>query len=199
MTVTLTNIVADKNIARLVVACLHQAVAECLPTRLEFYETWLDTRKLRRESVGPVQVTAVLSFLRQEDEAYDAVVARAGTYAVNWTLEVWPSPLISTINALPSFARLRVVLRLAARLLRTLGVVGRVTIRSRQGIVDVEIDDSLFCEVRTRADRSLCAFHRAALQQLCDRFALPAEIELSECRAVAGTACRLRVHTRLPR
>ena len=183
----------NEKIGRLLVASLHQAIAEMLPARLEFYETWLDTRKLRRESVGLGQLVAALSFLRQEDAEYDQVVTLAATYAVDWTVESWPPLMTNALGALPTFARRRVVLRLASRLLRRLGSVRRLTFRSRRVAVDAEVIDSVFCDVRAKTVTALCTFHAAAIARLLERFGLVASVEIARCRAVEGESCLLSV------
>jgi len=42
---------SDARIGRVVVASLHQAIADALPTRLEFYESWLSAAGLRAGTV----------------------------------------------------------------------------------------------------------------------------------------------------
>jgi hypothetical protein len=37
----------ESRIGRVLVASLHQAIADLLPTRLEFYENWLNVAGLR--------------------------------------------------------------------------------------------------------------------------------------------------------
>ena len=60
----------DAGIGRLLVASLHQGIADLLPTRLEFYESWLNPAGLRDGRIGLAPLAAVLSFLRQEGEPY---------------------------------------------------------------------------------------------------------------------------------
>ena len=60
-------------------ANLHQAIAELLPTRLEFYEAWISPEGMREGRVTRAPLTAVISFLRQEGAAYDAVMAAGGS------------------------------------------------------------------------------------------------------------------------
>ena len=45
----------EPRIGRLVIAALHQAIAEALPLRLEFYENWLKPLGLLKEGkhIGP--------------------------------------------------------------------------------------------------------------------------------------------------
>ena len=60
----------EAGIGRVLVASLHQAIADILPTRLGFYENWLNAEGLREGTIGLAPLFAVLSFLRQEGDAY---------------------------------------------------------------------------------------------------------------------------------
>jgi hypothetical protein len=42
----------EAGIGRLLVASLHQGIADLLPTRLEFYESWLNPSGLRDGRIG---------------------------------------------------------------------------------------------------------------------------------------------------
>ena len=190
---TQSPVAANKTVGRLLVASLHQAVAECLPTRLEFYEHWLDTRKLRHESVGPAQLVAVFSFLRQEADAYERVVSRAARFAVDWTIESWPAAATGAVHALPRFFRRRVVMRLARRLLQRVGAVGRLVVRRRAGALEAELVDSVFCDVRAVTAGPLCAFHAAATARFFERFDLPTHVEIRRCRVTDGASCILTI------
>ena len=75
----------ERGVGRLLVASLHQGIADLLPTRLEFYESWLNPRGLRDGRIGLAPLAAVLSFLRQEGEAYRLIAGRAGEYTADWT------------------------------------------------------------------------------------------------------------------
>ena len=77
----------EARIGRVLVASLHQAIADLLPTRLEFYENWLNVAGLREGTIGLAPLTAVLSFLRTEGHAYGLITQRAGEYAAAWTFE----------------------------------------------------------------------------------------------------------------
>ena len=71
---------SEAGIGRVLVASLHQAIADILPTRLGFYENWLNAEGLREGTIGLAPLSAVLSFLRSEGEAYALITARAGAY-----------------------------------------------------------------------------------------------------------------------
>src|SRR5882724_1235390 len=106
----------DAGIGRVLVASLHQAIADILPTRLGFYENWLDAEGLRHGTIGLAPLYAVLSFLRQEGAPYDTITRSAGEYAAEWTVESMSSLEQRLIKSVPAWLRTRLVLRLARRL-----------------------------------------------------------------------------------
>src|SRR6058998_1695770 len=108
----------ETGIGRLLVASLHQAIADLLPARLEFYESWLNPTGLRDGRIGLAPLAAVLSFLRQEGEPYQLVAARAGEYTAEWTVAEL-APLHRTIiRSVPVSIRTRLVMRIARQMVR---------------------------------------------------------------------------------
>src|SRR6185295_17895142 len=106
-------IMTDARIGRVLVASLHQAIADLLPTRLEFYENWLNVAGLREGTIGLAPLTAVLSFLRTEGHAYTLITSRAGEYAAAWTFETVPALKVRLVRALPPALRARAALATA--------------------------------------------------------------------------------------
>src|SRR5512138_3492622 len=103
----------EAGIGRILVASLHQGISDILPMRLEFYENWLHPEGLRHGTIGLAPLHAVLSFLRQEGEAYHRICHRAGEYAAEWTVaSQWPARR-AMIRTLPGVLRSRAALRLA--------------------------------------------------------------------------------------
>lgn len=182
----------EARIGRLLVASLHQAIAEVLPTRLEFYEYWLNPAGLRRGQIGLAPFAAVLSFLRQE-AAYDRVAAKAGRYAAEWTAATWPRPARWSLLALPRGLRLWVTLRLATRLIRRTDRVARARATMRRGRAVVELDESLFCAARAAASGPLCGFYAAAVGRLLELVDVPADVQVGECRALGARRCTILV------
>jgi hypothetical protein len=82
---------SEPRIGRVLVASLHQAIADVLPFRLEFYENWLNPNGLREGTIGLAPLSAVLSFLRAEGRAYDEISTKAGEYAAEWTVRGLPA------------------------------------------------------------------------------------------------------------
>src|ERR1019366_7926231 len=100
----------EAGIGRVLVASLHQGIADILPTRLGFYESWLHAEGLREGTIGLAPLYAVLSFLRQEGDAYSRVMTKAGAYAAQWSMAGMRPVTRSAIAALPAVLRRRVVL-----------------------------------------------------------------------------------------
>jgi hypothetical protein len=185
----------ESGIGRVLVASLHQAIAEDLPTRLGFYESWLHAEGLREGSIGVAPLSAVLSFLRQEGEAYDRLMTHAGEYAAEWTVESMPQFERTMISSTPAWLRARFVLRLARQLVRSSCEKSRLTLRLRRGTAHIQVSDSIFCTVREPAPRPLCRFYAAAFSRLLVLFDLPATADVITCRAMAAahTPCVITV------
>src|SRR4026209_1239839 len=102
----------EAGIGRVLVASLHQAISDILPTRLAFYENWLHAEGLREGTIGLAPLYAVLSFLRQEGDAYSLITVRAGESAAEWTVASMAPALRAVIKGAPLWLRGRLVLRL---------------------------------------------------------------------------------------
>ncbi len=69
----------DPGVGRVLLASLHQGIADILPTRLGFYESWLHAKGLRDGTIDLAPLYAVMSFLRQEgDVSYRKITTSAG-------------------------------------------------------------------------------------------------------------------------
>src|SRR4026208_371809 len=106
----------EAGIGRVLVASLHQALSDILPTRLAFYENWLHAEGLREGTIGLAPLYAVLSFLRQEGDAYGPITTPARESPAEWTvasMAPWPRAMI---KAAPVWPRGRILVRLGRRL-----------------------------------------------------------------------------------
>ena len=184
----------ETRIGRVLVASLHQAIADLLPTRLEFYENWLNVAGLREGTIGLAPLTAVLSFLRTEGHAYNLITARAGEYAAAWTFENVSPMERRVIRALPGSLRTRAALRHARALVSATYPSSRALTRIKRGVVTVDLRGSLFCEVREASYEPLCGFYASGIAGVLKLFDVPAEARVNECRASgARRACVLSV------
>ena len=180
-------------IGRVLVASLHQGIADILPTRLGFYENWLNAEGLREGTIGLAPLYAVLSFLRQEGDAYSIITTRAGEYAAEWTVQSMPPLRRAAIKAAPPWLRSRLLMRLARQLVRETYQGSRAISRVRGGTASVDVRASIFCTVREPVSHPLCGFYAAAFTKLLALFDVGAHTEVIACRGTGGTTCVLQV------
>ena len=184
---------SEARIGRLLVASLHQAIADVLPDRLEFYENWLNARGLRRGTIGLAAISAVLSFLRGEGEIYAEVVRRAGEHAAEWTLLSTGRVRRALALTLPRAVRARMALSLARRVARESYADSRVFTKIRRGVARIELRGSLFCEVREPVDHALCGFYLALAERLLHRYNVAATGAVDTCRGTGARSCTIMI------
>ena len=183
----------EAGIGRVLVASLHQGIADILPTRLGFYENWLNAEGLREGTIGLAPLYAVLSFLRQEGDAYGIITTRAGEYAAEWMVEAMPPVQRALIRAAPEWVRARLLLGLARRLVRQSYRGSRAIARLRKGIANIDVRASIFCTVREPVAHPLCGFYAAAFTRLIALFNMQAHTEVVACRGTGEATCVLKV------
>ena len=183
----------EAGIGRVLVASLHQGIADILPTRLTFYENWLNAEGLREGTIGLAPLYAVLSFLRQEGDAYEMITTRAGEYAAEWTVASMPPLQRAAIKAAPAWLRSRMLLRLAGQLVRSSYTGSRAISRVRRGMASVDVRASIFCTVREPVPHPLCGFYASAVTRLLALFNVRARTEVVACRGTGEPTCVLKV------
>src|SRR5262249_3748280 len=181
----------EAGIGRVLVASLHQGIADILPTRLSFYENWLNAEGLREGTIGLAPLYAVLSFLRQEGDAYDMITTRAGEYAAEWTVQSMPPVRRTMVQVSPAWLRRRILLRVARRLVHDPYHGSRAIVRIRRGIAKLDLRASIFCTVREPVAHPLCGFYAAAFTKLLLMFSIAATAEVVACRGTGGSSCVL--------
>jgi hypothetical protein len=186
---------SEPRIGRLVVASLHQAIAETLPLRLEFYENWLKPLGLLREGrhIGVASFAAALSFLRREEppSLYDAVTRRAGDLAALWTFDSLPWARRRWLAILPARLRTRAALRMARMVARAAypGIRTRFSLQRGRGRVDVR--GSIFCQVREPVSSPLCGFYAGLVTRLLAEHGIDGDVTLVECLANGSATCQM--------
>ena len=187
---------SEPKIGRVLAASLYQAIEELLPTRVEFYESWLTAARIRQGELGRARITGVISFLREEGDAYDAVVDLAGQYTVDWTVDTVPAVERAALRWMPRPLRIRAVLGIAGRLIRGLHADGRLETSVRRGRAVIQIDRSLFCTVRQPATSPLCRFYSALIARCLEVHGIPCRARVSSCRATGAEMCEVTIETR---
>jgi len=187
----------DAGVGRLLVASLHQGIADVLPSRLDFYEGWLHPGSLRDGRIGLAALAAALSFLRQEGAPYSDVASRAGEYTAEWMVLAMPRMERRFAAALPSRVRMWYVMRLARRLVRHTYGGSRAVVRwRRRGNSAVDLRGSLFCQVREPTSQPLCQYYSAAIARLMALFDLDVKVVTDGCRATGAPRCMIGVAIR---
>jgi len=186
----------DAAVGRLLVASLHQSIAELLPMRLEFYEAWLNPAGLREGRIGLAPLAAVLSFLRLEGQPYHLVAARAGEFTAEWIVGDLSSWRKRVILAAPPAIRKRLVIGVARWMVRSTYGATEVKVRWQKWRGAVDLQRSLFCEVRDRVDHPLCEFYAAAFRRLMALFNLDVDVVTEQCRATGATQCAMSLTVR---
>jgi bacteriochlorophyll 4-vinyl reductase len=190
-------LMVDAGIGRVLIASLHQAIADCLPMRLPFYEHWLTPPGLRNGKFGLAPLHAVLSFLRLEGQpSYDQIMNRAGRYTADWAYLELPALERAIARGLPASLRARWALRLSRRLISQTFKGSKATVRWRKGTGTMEIRASIFCAVRETAAWPMCVFYSAAVERYLQRFDIDARVDVRQCRASGGNGCRMAVTIR---
>jgi len=185
----------EAGIGRVLVASLHQAIADIMPTLLAFYENWLNAEGLREGTIGLAPLFAVLSFLRQEGDAYRIITMRAGEYAAEWTVQSMPPARRGMIKAAPVWLRTRLLLRLSRQLVRETYRGSRAVARLRRGTASIDVRASVFCSVREPAATPLCVFYAAAFTKLLAMFGVSASADVVACRGTGAASCVMKVVT----
>ena len=178
----------------MLVASLHQGISDLMPTRLEFYENWLNPRGMRDGKIGLAPLAAVLSFLRQEGEPYALVTSRAGEYAAQWTFDNLSPIQRSVIRALPVTLRARMALQLAKKVVRKSYEGSRAVTKLRRGQGTLTLRSSIFCTVREPFDWPLCVFYSAALSHLLALVSVNGEVRVHSCQGVGDQTCIIAVN-----
>ena len=178
----------------MLVASLHQGISDLMPTRLEFYENWLNPTGMRDGRIGLAPLAAVLSFLRQEGEPYTLVTQRAGEYAAQWTFDNLSPIERSLIRALPVMMRARMAMQLAKKVVRRSYNGSRGVPKLRRGRGTFTLKNSIFCRVREPFDWPLCVFYSAALSHLFALVSVSGEVRVDACQGVGDAGCVIAVN-----
>ena len=183
----------DAGIGRLLVASLHQGIADRLPDRLEFYENWLNPRGLRDGTIGLAPLHAVLSFLRTEGPSYAEVTTAAGDYAGAWAMSELPAMKRWSLSSLPGPISRRVALGIARDAIASAYTGSRIKVKARQRTGTFDIRGSIFCGVREPVAQPLCQFYAAAVVRVLAEAGIPATSEITSCQATGGHGCVVKV------
>jgi hypothetical protein len=181
----------EGHLGRLLPASLHQAIADELPQRLDFYENWLHSEGLRDGSIGMAPMMAVVGFLRTEGAAYERVMTRAGALAADWTLASLAPVRRRSIEWMPRWLRARAVLRLVVQMAQSISPASRVSFQLRGLTARLEVKASVFCSVRGVQPAPLCGFYLALIVRTLAHFGIGSVARVERCHAMNAPTCVL--------
>jgi hypothetical protein len=181
----------EPRISRVVVGALHQALADHLPLRLEFYEDYLRPMRLREGRVGAASFLAALSFLRREDGEWERVMMRAGHHAAEWIFDSFSGWQQALYRRVPIAWRVKHALRLVRDLISETMPDSRATFAFRRGHGRLVIHGSAFCDVRERTPAPMCRFYGATLERLSELLNVSVRLSWEGCRAMGEPSCVL--------
>ncbi|MCX6539927.1 MAG: tetratricopeptide repeat protein [Acidobacteria bacterium] len=186
-------------IGRMLVASLHQAISERLPMRLEFYESWINSRRMRSRRVTLGAMRAVFSFLRQEDDVYNAVMTRAGELTAQWTIDELTPLRRAWLRRLPWRLRVRAAGRLARRIAVDTWQETRASMRWKGGRGIFVLQRSLFCDVRAASATALCVYYAAVARGMAQALDVEVDVAVEQCQARGDGQCAVTVGPIRPR
>jgi hypothetical protein len=182
-------------IGRLLVAALHQGIADVLPDRLEFYENWFNPQGLQRGTIGLAPLNAVLSFLRTEGTVYPTVMLHAGTLAGTWAIEEISPSKVALMRRLPAPLRRRSALHQIRVMVERTYSGCQVKAKAGRATGEIVIRSSVFCSVRERSQKPLCQFYAAAASAMLGALDLDGRGVVEACQAIGDPACRIALLT----
>ena len=100
------------------------------------------------------------------------------------------------IRAAPPAIRLRLVMRVLRRMVRSTYGGSRALVKWRKGRGAVDIRGSIFCEVRDQVEQPLCEFYASGIRRLMYLFNLDADVGTEQCRATGGGQCLMSILVR---
>lgn len=184
----------DAGIGRLLIASLHQGIADVMPARLPFYEHWLTPPGLTNAKFGLAPLHAVLSFLRLEGQPlYDQTMMKAGRYTADWAYLELGSFRRALVRSLPTSLRARWALSLSRRIFTQTFRGSKARLSLRRGAGTMNIDGSIFCELREAGAWPMCVFYSAVVEQFVQHFDIEARVQVGECKAAGGDGCKMIV------
>jgi hypothetical protein len=178
-----------QTVGRVLLASLHQAIAEVLPARLTFYERWLTSSSADGPDPGIASFMAMLSYLEQEGPAYQAITARAGHHAAIRSFRRLPVLKRAYLRVLPRRIRARNGIDLIVAILPTLYPEVRVELTRRRGTAFIGIDGSPFCDTRYATARQPCGFFSSAISTFLESLKLRPAVRVTRCRASGAPSC----------
>ncbi len=186
----------DAAVGRLLVASLHQGIADLLPMRLEFYEAWLHPSGLREGGSGWRRWRQCSAFfVSRAPRTTSLPPVRASTRRIG------PSPKCPRSASESSWQCRRPFASewwSASPNGWCEAPTATPTSRSNGDSGVGQSNSRARCSARSgiRVDAPLCEFYASAFRRLMSLFNLDADVVTEQCRATGATRCAMSVTVR---
>lgn len=185
----------DAGIGRLLIASLHQGIADVCPTRLDFYENWLSPTGLRDGRMGLAPLGAVLSFVNREEPPADRVIpAHAGACAAEWAFAATSGFRKSLLRRMPVSMKTRAALGLGRALVTETISQSKVKSRVKGASGVIEIQSPIFQYLREQSSVPMRRFYASAYSEFLRLCEIDGVVEADE----HGPSCRLSITVKGP-
>jgi hypothetical protein len=183
----------DPGIGRLLIASLHQGVADVSPMRLPFYEDWLSPTGLREGRMGLAPLGAVLSFLHREHPPDNELIPdRAGFCAAEWTYEAHDGLKMRLVRKMALKTRTRSAIKLGKSLVVETISGSKVATAITGPMATIEVRSRLFEYLREPSATPMRRYYAAAFAELLRRFDVDAAVQADDscegCRLIVTIA-----------
>ena len=183
----------DAGIGRLLIASLHQGIADVSPSRLDFYENWLSPTGMRDGRIGLAPLGAVLSFVHREEPPADRViVAHAGVCAAEWTFGSLSGFRKRIMERLPFSLRVRAALGVGRALVLETISRSKVVLHLKDGQGSIEIKSPLFDYLREPSSTPMRRYYASAYTECLRLCGVDGLVDVDE----SAPGCRLRLVVR---
>lgn len=180
----------DPGIGRLLIASLHQGVADVSPMRLPFYEDWLSPTGLREGRMGLAPLGAVLSFLHREHPPdNERIPDRAGFCAAEWTYEAHDGLKLRLMRRMALKSRTKSAIKLGKSLVVETISGSKVSSAISGPTATIEVRSRLFDYLREPSAIPMRRYYAAAFAELLRRFDVDAAVGADS----SSEGCRLIV------
>ena len=180
---------SEDSVERLFVASLRSVLENTAPERLDVFESWFPPGDRRpRFHIAPI--IGAVSYLGRDTEFYNAIMAKAGRIAADWSYEQLSHVERKFWSSMPQSGRERAVRRLLRTGLRNIQRRGELEARREGSKLLLTLSNSFFCRA-VHGNGPVCLYYASLFSGLLERAGLrwSAVVE-SSCGESERTECR---------
>ena len=183
----------DAGIGRVLVAALHQGIADELPDRLEFYENWLNPQGLRNGTIGLAPLGARARIPAHGGRRVRSRDAPRGRIRGGLDVEELPPGYGGCIARVAALLRRTLAMRVARNLVQRPTAAAARRRASGGDAAKWKSAARFSAGVRGRSERPLCLFYAAAVARVLRLLEVEAAAAVTSCQAEGDRVCHVDV------